>query len=333
MDSLTQAALGATVSVVAFRGQAPIWKSALWGAALGTLPDLDVLLDYGDPIQNMTEHRGFSHALFFHLLAAPLLALFVGRTRRWVVPNVLVLSTHALLDAITVYGTKLWLPFSSEAVGVGSIFIIDPLYTLWLLPWMFVALTGRGMRALQWARIGLIMSTVYLVWTVGAQTWVTKAVSQHLPSGTEKLLVTPSAFNTILWRVVAISGEHYYESWVSLLEHEPKPLWSQMERGTDLLSASQGLEPIKRLTEFSDGFVSIRREEDALFIQDLRMGQEPSYVFQFRIDPSEQADQAYRVSRAPGNRPPIREGVQWIYERATLQTLLPFHAWLTQQTH
>ncbi|MGA0881641.1 MAG: metal-dependent hydrolase [Burkholderiaceae bacterium] len=327
MDSLTQAALGATVCVVTLRGKAPVWKSALWGAAIGTLPDLDVLIDFSDPIQSMTEHRGFSHALFFQALAAPILSLLIGRSVWWVLATLLALTTHTLLDAMTVYGTKLWLPFSPDAVGVGSIFIIDPLYTLWLLPWLGAAVMGRQSKVVPLASAGLALSTAYLFWSVAAQAWVTRQVSNQLPGASHSLLVTPSAFNTILWRLVAISDTHYFESWVSILESNPQLEWKQVERGASLLAQSQALLPVRRLTTFSDGFVSMRQDQGALIIQDLRMGQEPDYVFQFRLQPSESAPNQVSVSRVPVIRPPIGEGLQWIYERATLRTLLPFESW------
>ncbi len=37
----------------------------------------------------------------------------------------LALVTHPLLDAMTVYGTQLALPFTNHPYGVGSVFIID----------------------------------------------------------------------------------------------------------------------------------------------------------------------------------------------------------------
>ncbi len=39
-------------------------KALLVGAMLGTLPDLDVFIDFGDAVRNFTYHRGFSHSLF-----------------------------------------------------------------------------------------------------------------------------------------------------------------------------------------------------------------------------------------------------------------------------
>ena len=65
MDSLSQLALGAAVSVAVMRRRTAVWKAAAWGAVAGTLPDLDVLVDHGDPILNMVLHRAESHALFW----------------------------------------------------------------------------------------------------------------------------------------------------------------------------------------------------------------------------------------------------------------------------
>ena len=63
MDSLTQAVLGATVQT-ALLGRWQGRRAILYGAALATLPDLDVVIDYGDAVKEMTYHRGFSHSLF-----------------------------------------------------------------------------------------------------------------------------------------------------------------------------------------------------------------------------------------------------------------------------
>ncbi|MGI9205351.1 MAG: metal-dependent hydrolase, partial [Woeseiaceae bacterium] len=53
MDSLSQAVLGASVAgVCAPAGHRR--KALLAGAMLGTLPDLDVLIDYGDAVRNFT---------------------------------------------------------------------------------------------------------------------------------------------------------------------------------------------------------------------------------------------------------------------------------------
>ncbi|NNJ92217.1 MAG: metal-dependent hydrolase, partial [Gammaproteobacteria bacterium] len=70
MDSVSQAALGAAVGVAVMGRRRPFWQSALAGALVGTLPDLDVFIDKGDAINDMVLHRAETHAFFFQLIAA-----------------------------------------------------------------------------------------------------------------------------------------------------------------------------------------------------------------------------------------------------------------------
>ena len=72
MDSLTQAALGGVVTY-AVLGSKLGKRAAVYGMALGTLPDLDILIDYGSPIENMTHHRGFSHSFLIQAVISPIL--------------------------------------------------------------------------------------------------------------------------------------------------------------------------------------------------------------------------------------------------------------------
>ena len=63
MDSLTQITLGAALGE-AVLGRQVGRKAMLYGAVCGTLPDLDVLLKFGDPVMDFTFHRSFSHSIF-----------------------------------------------------------------------------------------------------------------------------------------------------------------------------------------------------------------------------------------------------------------------------
>ena len=134
MDSVTQIVLGASVAgVCAPAGSRR--RALLVGAALGTLPDLDVLIDYGGAVENYTYHRGFSHSLFvlapFALLLWVVLSKFWTPVRqapgRWYLAIFLALATHPLLDAHTSYGTQLLWPLTPPPVAWSTIFIIDPL--------------------------------------------------------------------------------------------------------------------------------------------------------------------------------------------------------------
>ena len=138
MDSLTQMVLGAAVAE-SVAGRQLGNKALMVGAALGTLPDLDVLIPFTDAVANFTYHRSFSHS-FIVLTAITLpLALLGNRAigiisfKRWLLTIFLCLNTHALLDCFTVYGTQVFWPVWTTPVGWSTIFIIDPLYTVPLI--------------------------------------------------------------------------------------------------------------------------------------------------------------------------------------------------------
>ncbi len=333
MDSLSQIALGAAVGVAAMGRRTAVWKAALWGGVAGTLPDLDVLIDHGDPILNMVLHRAETHApLWLTLFSLPF-AMAVARLsgewdrwRRWWWALWLVLVTHPLLDAMTVYGTQLALPFSDHPFGVGSIFIIDPLYTLPLLVgvvWALVARAGGGLRA---NAAGLALSTAYLGWSVAAQAWVTETAAQALAAQgirAERVLVTPTAFNTVLWRVVAIDGAHYHEGFRSLLDDGPAIHFDRFERGTALAAEIGAQDGVQRIQAFSKGFWAMWAQDGRLGITDLRMGQEPTYVFRFAVAERRSPVEALTPTVQIGSRPDVRRGLAWLWRRALGEPLPP----------
>ena len=147
---------------------------------LGTLPDLDVFVDFGDAVRNFTYHRGFSHSLFVLPGVAALIWLALRRwwapvreaPGRWFVAIGLALVTHPLLDAHTAYGTQLFWPLAVTPTSWSTIFIIDPLYTLPLLVGVIV-IGGWGARrnAGRVLITGLVLSTAYLGWT-----WIGKTI-------------------------------------------------------------------------------------------------------------------------------------------------------------
>src|SRR5262245_46312858 len=151
MDSLTHVVFGASLGVAVMGRRTAVWKAALWGAVCNTLPDLDVFINHGDAIRNVTFHRSESHALFYLTLASPVVAAIIATLnrewalfKRWWLAAWLLLISHPLLDLMTVYGTQIALPFTDRPFGLGSIFIIDPLYTLPLLVGLAGALVVRG---------------------------------------------------------------------------------------------------------------------------------------------------------------------------------------------
>jgi inner membrane protein len=294
MDSVSQFALGAAVGVAVMGRRTAVWKAALWGGVCGTLPDLDVFIDHGDPVRNMTLHRTESHALPWLTLASlPIAGLVAAasreldRWRRWWLAVWLALITHPLLDGMTVYGTQLWLPLTDTPYGVGSVFIIDPLYTVPLIVGVVAALRMRSGRGFAWNAAGLVLSTAYLGWGVLAQQQVRNHAEEALRAqgiAAERVLVTPTAFNSLLWRVVAMSDDgHWHEGFRSLLDGDGAMRFDRFDQGRPLYEALRGSWSVDRIAWFSRGFFKLEQRDDRVIISDLRMGQEPNHIFAYEV--------------------------------------------------
>ncbi|NOH21790.1 metal-dependent hydrolase [Vibrio europaeus] len=287
MDSITQAALGATVAG-AIAGKKCNAKVLLVGAALGTLPDLDVILDYGDAVQNTIKHRGFSHSLLVLLPFSWIVSWLYCRLKPdafWNFPRTFsltasVLVTHALLDAMTTYGTQLIWPIQGY-FSLNNVFIIDPLYTVPLLIAIGVSLFSSS-RGSKWCLSMLLTSTLYLGWGYASQQVVAarvedNLVSQNLPS--QQVLITPTPFNTLLWRVIVMDEGQYWEGLASILDGQSH---------IDFVSRPLGQWPLKEKTEtlkglqtFAHNYVNYRVEDDALIVTDLRLGMSDNLPFEF----------------------------------------------------
>ncbi|MFK7965591.1 MAG: metal-dependent hydrolase [Burkholderiaceae bacterium] len=339
MDSVTQMALGAAVGVAVMGKRQPVWRSALLGAVAGTLPDLDALIDFGDGISNMVRHRGETHSFFWQTLAAPLIAfLFAGVTRslnqffRWWVMVWLVLCTHAGLDAMTVYGTQLFLPRDDTPVGLGSIFIVDPLYTLPLIMGVIIAIWSGRKSRFRWNLFGLILSTAYLGWTAYAQHQVTQVVAQTsaasgLPA--DRILVTPTPLNSVLWRIVLMHPDRYEEGYYSLLDPfvapEQQIRFTAFSRDEALDAETADVVSANRIRRFSKGFYTVSEVDSSVRITDLRMGQYPFFVFSFEFARLEDG----RLVAVPSTNVASRENLQvgryldWLFARARVKTVEP----------
>ena len=323
MDSVSQLVLGAAVSVAVMERRVPVWQAAVVGAVCGTLPDLDVFIDHGDAIRNMTLHRTESHALLYLTLISPLIAwlvagLFRHRVRwpAWWPAIWLALITHPLLDLMTVYGTQLGLPLTDHPYAIGSIYIVDPLYTLPLLIGVALALWRRSERGLRWNRIGLTLSTLYLLWSVAIQGVAAGQIKQALVRQgipTDKVLVTPTAFNTLVWRSVVMTPDRYGEVYWSLLSPR-RPLqvvWRP--RHPELFDALRGNGYAERVAWFSHGFYAMAERNGQVTIADLRMGEGDDFTFTFNLGSPQQPDP--QPQRLPSERPTLQAVLSTLSQR------------------
>ena len=292
MDSLSQVVLGASVAgavaPAGYRG-----KAMLIGAGLGTLPDLDVFIDFGGAVENFTYHRGFSHSLFVLAPFSVLLWLLLRRwwapvredPLRWLAAISLALLTHPLLDAHTAYGTQLFWPLTVPPTSWATMFIIDPLYTLPLLAGVLVAIFRRQAAGTA-LRVGLVISTLYIGWSWAAQALVMRNVDDALASmqlHDAPVFLTPTPFNTLLWRVVVMTDDGFLEGLDSLAVDEGTMRFIAYPSDNNAMENAGDIWAVERLRWFAKGFVKAGIDNDRLVISDLRMGQEPVYVFSHAV--------------------------------------------------
>ncbi len=196
MEPITQALLGATTAELV-AGRALRGRALGWGAVIGMLPDLDVLLGglhngYGEWLY----HRGTTHSLWFGFVMGPLLGWILWRWRdrggdasastlpAWISLSVVALVTHPLLDGFTPYGTQFFAPFIRDRFAWNGVAIVDPFYSIVLGAGVFYAAvrTRPETRRRKVLLVSFLLSSCYLLAGLGVNRWVENDLRRALAS-------------------------------------------------------------------------------------------------------------------------------------------------------
>ena len=341
MDSLTQLALGAAVGELVL-GKQVGRKAALWGAVFGTVPDLDVLVNpWLSDIQQLEFHRSITHSLFFSVAMAPVGGYLVAAVHRhsgvgwraWAWLVFWCLFTHIVLDCFTTYGTQILQPFSDYRLILGTIFIIDPLYTLPLLFGLLFAFRfRRNIRLRRFANgLGLGLSSAYLLFTLGNKLYVDSIFATALhEQGLEyrRMFTSPTALNNLLWVALAEDDTGYWVGHYSLLDSDKQVDFRHFDARRELLAELHEGPVMERLRWFTSGYYALDEIDGALYFYDLHLprtdnwlSMDGDFVFRFRliIDP----DVAGEVIAVHQERPPYgfsREAWTGLLARAWAQS-------------
>jgi inner membrane protein len=303
MDSISQLAVGAVAGEVVL-GKKVGNRALIWGAVVGTIPDLDVMFyPLMDEVSQLGWHRGISHSVLLNVVLAPLLgwALYRLNGRRasqknWTILSLVCLLSAVFLDCFTVYGTQVFQPFSDYQLGFNNISIIDPLFTVPLLVVIGVALFLRRSPSARRAVIltGLALSTIYMAVTIGIKFHATSVVEQSLARqglSYERLMTTPTLFNSVLWRATAEVPDGFYVGYYSLFDTRPEIDFRYISSNDNLLTGIRDSRAVKQLLWFSNGWYTIRESGDgSLIFSDLRFGEiytdsdrQGQFVFNWRL--------------------------------------------------
>ena len=212
--------------------------------------------------------------------------------------------------------------------------------------------SGRGAAATRWNTAGLALSSLYLAWTVAAQVHVTGQVERSLATTSladGKLLVTPTPFNTLLWRVLLVDSDGYHEGLYSLFDEPGAPALTPYPSAPELLTGIEQEWAVQRLAWFTKGFYAVtvapqdlpvarsssssvrqlfgavdtasaatlspQRPGAPIVMTDLRMGQTPWFVFAFVVG-ARNGDAVWPVAshQLPMQRPPA-DALRFLWHR------------------
>jgi inner membrane protein len=313
VDSITQAALGAAVAEAGM-GRRLGNKAIVWGAALGTLPDLDIVVyPWLDHIQRLEWHRGWSHSLIVMAAVSPFFGWLLSRIHHGAVSPLratltlfAVFATHTLIDVFTVYGTMVFAPFSDYRAGWNNLFIIDPLFTAPLLLGLAIALFCRSDSRLRLRAntAGLLLASLYAAWSLGAKSHADSRMRENLASAgieTRRFISTPTPFNTLLWRGLAERDDDFVITYHSLLNPHAPPSFDFIPKNHELLAPIADSREATRLAWFSNGFYSVRKTDRGWHISDWRFGEwrtsdgplsetnPPVSIFSWHLEPDSEA--------------------------------------------
>ncbi len=325
MDSLTQIVVGiATVEAIA--GKDLKNKSFLYGAVLGTIPDLDVLVGKLFPYElELAFHRSFTHSILGVLILSPCIAWLIRKWNKtlsfskWTLVIAATFATHILIDLFTAWGVQLFYPHPAR-FSFKTIFVINPLYTL---PWivaLLIILRSKTNRE-KWLCWGFIISSCYLVWGASVKIYVNHKVEEALSY--QKIdyidyMVKPTFANSLLWNINVQTDTSFLISDYSILDKKPIQ-WKSFKREPLLEQSLQVYPSVQTLAEVCEGWYTLDYQPNGhIIFNDLRFGQieKPDatfqFVFSYELIPT--AD-GYSVSPLPKTLQDGKKSIQKIGQR------------------
>lgn len=282
MDSLSQVVLGA-ITFAVIKDKEIGKKSLVFGAVLGTIPDLDVLLNpFFDSIQQLSIHRAFSHSIFFSIILSLLFGKILSNKYKssyisWVWACFLSLFTHPLLDICTTYGTRILFPLTKDFYSLDNVFVIDPLYTIWLLIacimlWIMKKSNPNRQKVIN---ISLLLSTGYLLYGLAVNLYVKNIFINQLEEKNisyEKIKIVPTPFNTILWEAIIKTKDGLYYSEYSLLDKNYPTHFHFEKNDVAFIEEKKKIEALQPFFNFTQGYELARKENGRMCIYGTKFG-------------------------------------------------------------
>lgn len=285
MDSITHIALGACLGEL-FVGKKVGRKSMLWGAVAQSFPDIDFIASFWmDTTDELLGHRGFTHSLLFAAILTPILAMLAERWHRphnislgkWSIFFGTEILLHIFLDAFNAYGTAWFEPFSHIRFSFHTLFVAEPLFSVWIGIAFFVMLFLRKhLQRKRWAAFGVGMCIIYLLFSVVNKVIVERDVDQAIKEQGLKhtrFFTTPTPLNSLLYFVVAETDSGFQIGYRSVMDKTSRIDFTYFPRNDHLADSIKKTDDYINLLRFSQGYFTIEQWHDTLVFNDLRFGQ------------------------------------------------------------
>lgn len=316
MDSLTHIAIGACIGEL-FLGKEIGKKAMLYGAVAASLPDMDFIAGFWlNTTEDLLAHRGITHSILFAILITWLLARFLkGRHKeancslqKWILFLGVEIFFHLFIDALNAYGIGWFEPFSHQRVSFHIIFVADPFYSVWpgITAFVLLLINRHHPGRIQWARMGLVLSSLYLVYCMTNKFRIDQAVKSqliHQGISQQRYFTTPTSFNNWLWYVVAETDSGYNIGYRSVFDKKSFIDFHYYNRNARLLKPFRELKDIEQLISFSQGYYQIEMSKEGLLFNDLRFGQINGW-----LDPDAPFVFHYYLQQPGANRMVVQRG-------------------------
>jgi inner membrane protein len=212
-----------------FGPHVPVWHGVLLGFVAAAFPDSDVVLRFVSDLAYLRGHRGVTHSI----VMLPLWALLLGwlaslafrrrdALRRYVWLSAAAIGIHIAGDWITQFGTMLFAPLTDARFGLGSVFIIDLVFS-------GIIVAGLVASALLWrSRVPALLALLLLpAWVgttvVGKNEALAFARDYAERNGIQAQIIdaAPRPASPFNWSVFVFDGTRYHVAHVNTRRTEP----------------------------------------------------------------------------------------------------------------
>ena len=121
--------------------------------------------------------------------------------------------------------------------------------------------------------------------------------------------------NTLLWRIVVVDEDVYYEGFRSIFDGDTAFSFTQFDRGMELKKLLPEQTYIERINWFTQDNFKLGQLDNMLVATDLRMGMEPNYFFRFKLADIQDDEIIPIAPQQLGMSRNAKAGLLWVWRR------------------